>query len=109
MQKIEKKTAQGFVFKFLERVGAKGIYFIVSILLARIIVPDEYGIIALAMVFIEICDIFVSHGFGNALVVNQDSDDVDFSTCFYFSFFLSLILYGTIWILSDYIASFFGN
>ena len=106
---LRAKTISGFIYKLFERIGAKGIYFLVSILLARLILPAEFGIIALVMIFVEICDVFVSHGFGNALIVYQDSDEVDFSTCFWFCFGLSTVLFGLIWILSGFLASFFSQ
>lgn len=106
---LKAKTISGFIYKLFERIGAKGIYFFVSILLARLILPNEFGIIALVMIFVEICDVFVSHGFGNALIVYQDSDEVDFSTCFWFCLGLSALLFGAVWFSSDLIASFFDK
>ena len=105
---IKKKTATGFAFKFAERAGAQGINFIVQILLARILMPEEYGIIALVAVFITLCDVFVTYGFGNSLVVNKRSDSIDFSTCFYFGLAIAAILYAIVFFGSPLIADFYG-
>lgn len=106
---IKAKTASGFAYKFAERVGAQGINFLISILLARILMPDEYGVVALVTVFISICDVFVTYGFGNSLIVNKDSDQLDFSTCFFFGMALALLIYTGIFFLAPTLASFYEN
>lgn len=106
---IKKKTASGFAYKFAERVGAQGINFIVQILLARILMPEEYGVIALVTVFITICDVFVTYGFGNSLVVNKKSDSVDFSTCFYFGLVLAFAIYIVVYLSAPWIGKFYNN
>jgi O-antigen/teichoic acid export membrane protein len=108
MSVTKKQILGGFIYTFLEKCGAQGISFCVTIILARLLLPSEYGLIAIALIFVDICDVFVTYGFGNSLIVNQESDDVDFSTCFYFSIVLSLFFYGLIWLSSPFIASFFG-
>lgn len=106
---LKKKTASGFAYKFAERVGAQGINFIIQIVLARILLPEDYGLIALVTVFIALCDVFVTYGFGNSLVVNKTSDSTDFSTCLYFGLFLSAILYAAIYFGAPLIANFYEN
>ena len=104
---IKKKTVSGFAYKFAERVGAQGINFIVQIILARILLTDEYGLIALVMVFITICDVFVTYGFGNSLIVNKQSDSLDFSTCFYFGLVLAVVLYAAVYFATPFIAAYY--
>ena len=106
---IKKKTASGFAYRFAERAGAQGINFIIQILLARILIPEEYGIITLVTVFITICDVFVTYGFGNSLVVNKNSDSKDFSTCFYFGLVLSAVIYVIVFFSAPLISSFYNN
>jgi len=105
---LRKRTAFGFAYSVLERVGAQGINFVLSLLLARILSPDEYGTIALVAVFITICDVFVTYGFGNSLVVQKDADAVDFSTCFYFSIGLSAVVYAVVYAAAPLIAGYYG-
>lgn len=107
MKNLKQKTLSGFVYKFAERGAAQGISFIVQIILARILMPEEFGTIALLTVLMTILDVFVTYGFGNSLVVNKKSDDLDFSTCFFFGIFLSLVMYGIVFVCSPYISVFF--
>ena len=107
MKDLKQKTLSGFIYKFAERGAAQGISFMISIILARLLMPEEFGTIALLTVFMHILDVFVTYGFGNSLVVNKKSDDLDFSTCFYFSIVLALVLYGIVYVSSPYISHFF--
>lgn len=107
MDNLKQKTLSGFIYKLGERGASQAVSFIVQIILARLLLPEEFGIIALLLVFITILDVFVTYGFGNSLIVNKKSDDLDFSTCFYFGIILSLILYGIVYLCSPLISSFF--
>lgn len=107
MKDLKQKTLSGFIYKFAERGAAQGISFIVQIILARLLMPEEFGTIALLTVLMTILDVFVTYGFGNSLVVNKNSDDLDFSTCFHFGIILSLVMYGVVYVCSPYISVFF--
>lgn len=109
MNDLKKKTTSGFVYKFAERAGAQGISFVISMVLARLLLPQEYGIIALVTVFITICDVFVTYGFGSSLIANKDSDSLDFSTCFYFGLALAIVLYIIVYFTAPLLADFYGN
>ncbi len=106
---VKQKAASGFIYKFAERVGAQGIHFLISMLLARILLPEQYGLIALVAIFITICDVFVTYGFGNSLVANKDSDSLDFSTCFYFGVGLALAIYLGVFFLAPVLARFYDE
>ena len=107
MNNLKQKTLSGFIYKFAERGASQGVNLIVQIILARLLLPEEFGIIALLTVFMTILDVFVTYGFGNSLVVNKKSDDVDFSTCFFFGLFLAFLLYGVVYVCSPYISQYF--
>lgn len=106
-QQLKNKAASGFAYRFAERALARGINFLLSLLLARILMPEEYGLIALVTVLITICDVFVTFGFGNALVVNKKSDSLDFSTCFYFCVALALVLYAGVFLAAPAVSAFY--
>lgn len=106
---VKNKVVFGFMWKFLERIFAQGVSFIVSIVLARLLLPEEYGVVTLVLVFITIANVFVSSGFGDALIQKKDSNDVDFSTVFYCSMLISIIIYLMIFFLSDCVARFYNN
>ena len=109
VDELKKKTVIGFAYKFAERAGAQGISFLVQIVLARLLLPEHYGLIALVSVFITICDVFVTYGFGNSLVANKNSDKKDFSTCFYFGLFLSILLYSVVFWGAPFFANFYSQ
>lgn len=107
MEDLKKKTLTGLAYKFGEQAGTQGVNFLVSVLLARLLLPEQFGAISLCMVFFTILDVFVTYGFGNSLVVNKDSDDLDFSTCFYFGLFLSFVVYFVVLVSAKPISFFF--
>ena len=104
-----KKNAllNNFVWRFAERCGAQLVTAIVSLLLARILMPEDYGTIALVTVFTNILQVFVDSGLGTALIQKKDADDLDFSSVFYFNFAVCLVLYLGMFIAAPYIAAFY--
>lgn len=109
MEKLNKyKIIYGLFWNFAERIGAQAITFILSIILARLLSPDDYGIIAILLVFITIADVFVNTGFGNALIQKKDTDELDFSSVFYFSLIFSIFVYIVIYLTAPFIAKFYG-
>ena len=106
---IKSKTLTNMAWRFAERVGAQGVKFLVSLVLARLLMPEDYGKIALITVFITILNVFVDSGLGNALIQKEDADDFDFSTVFIFNIFLCLLLYAVMFFLSPFIAIFYKD
>ena len=96
------------IWRFLERSGAQGITFIVSIILARILDPAIYGTIALVSVFTSILQIFVDSGMGNALIQKKDADDLDFSSVFFFNIAVCTLLYLVMYAFAPVISRFYG-
>lgn len=110
MEKINQKSVfSNLIWRFLERSGAQIVTFVVSIILARLLDPAVYGTIALVMVFTTILQVFVDSGFGTALIQKKDSDDLDFSTVFYFNIVLCVVLYGAMFLLAPLIANFYKH
>lgn len=107
MNNIEAKIFSNGLWRLLERFGANGISLLVSVILARILFPEDYAKIALVTVFISIMNVFVDGGFGNALIQKKDADDLDFSTVFWFNLFISIIIYIILYFLSPFVASFY--
>lgn len=106
---LKEKTVSGFLYKLAERVGAHGVNFIVSVVLARLLMPQEYGLVALSLVLITILDVFVTYGFGNSLIADKNSDIIDFSTCFYFGIALSWVVYAGVFFSAPACAAFFKD
>ncbi len=104
---LQRKVFSGLIWKFGERIGAQAVSFIVSMILARLLLPSDYGVIALITIFIDIANVFVSSGFGSALVQKKDADEVDFSSVFYFSILMSWVLYGIVFLGAPLVANFY--
>ena len=94
-------------WKLMERGGTQGIQFIVQIVLARLLLPEEYGLIALITVFITFANLFVQSGFNTALIQKKDADKMDFSSVFYLSLFVAGLLYVILFVTAQFIADFF--
>ncbi len=103
------KVVNGFLWRLAERLGAQGVTFVVSIVLARLLDPEVYGTIALVTVFTTILQVFVDSGLGTALVQKKDADDVDFSTVFYCNLVVCGVLYAGIFFAAPLIAAFYDN
>lgn len=106
---IKQKTISGLFWRFAERCGAQGVSFIVSIVLARLLAPNDYGLIAMITVFITISQVFVDSGMGNALIQKKNADNLDFSSVFYFNIILCVIIYVILFFVSPYIAEFYSS
>ena len=104
-----KNIVSNFIWRFAERCGAQLVSFVVSIVLARILAPEDYGMIALVTVFTAILQVFVDSGLGTALIQKKDADDLDFSSVFYFNFSMCLVLYAVMFIVAPYIAIFYED
>ena len=109
-ERVTKKTViSSLIWKFLERGGVQGVQFVLSIILARLVTPDDYGVIALILVFTQIANVFVQSGFNTALIQKKDSDETDFSSIFYFSLLVAVICYGILFFAAPYIAQFYNQ
>ena len=106
---LKKKTVSSLLWRFLERCGAQGVTFLVTIVLARLLVPEVYGLMALVTVFTAILQVFVDSGMGNALIQKKDADDLDFSSVFFFNLVMCISLYLLLFVCAPLIASFYHN
>lgn len=101
---LKQKTISGLFWRFGERITAQLISFVVSIVLARILLPEQYGTIACVTIFITIANVFVTSGLGTSLVQKKDPDELDFSTMFWVSLFLSILLYLVLFFAAPFIS-----
>lgn len=102
-------TFSNFMWRFAERCGAQIVTFIVSIVLARLLTPEDYGQVALITIFIIIMQVFVDSGLGTALIQKKDADDIDFSSVFYFNLVVCLVLYSIMFVSAPFIAKFYND
>ena len=109
MKNTKQKVFSNLIWRFAERIGAQLVSFIVSIVLARMLAPNDYGIISLVTIFTIIMQVFVDSGLGNALIQKKDADDIDFSTVFYTNILFCIILYLILFFCAPLIAKFYNN
>ena len=93
----------------LEQFSAKGVSMIVSIILARILLPEDYGIIALTTIFTNLSDILIDGGFSTALISKESVDDRDYSAVFSISTSIAVILYGILFFSAPFISSYYSE
>lgn len=108
-ENVKSNVVSGLIWRFLERCGAQGVSFVVSIILARLLEPELYGTIALVTVFLTILQVFVDSGMASALIQKKDADDVDFSSVFYFNIVVCSVLYVIMFFIAPFIANFYDN
>jgi len=96
-------------WKLAERLSAQIVTLVVSIILARLLDPTHYGLIAIVTIFITLANVFVADGFGSALIQKKDADNVDFSSVLVFNIGFSIILYAVLFVLAPLITSFYGD
>jgi len=102
------KTLRGLLWSLIERGGTQLIHLIISIILARLLLPEEFGLIAILAVFISVSQQFVNAGFSQALIQKQDATIIDESSVFYFNILLSLLMAAILYLIAPFIAEFYG-
>jgi O-antigen/teichoic acid export membrane protein len=107
MSNLKDKIERGVFWQGLERIGSYGISFVVSIILARKLSPEEFGVIAIMMVFITLSNVFIDSGFSTALIQKKDMEEVDCCSVFYINIVMSLVLYGILFAASPFIEKFY--
>lgn len=95
------------MWKLLERFGVQGMSFVLQIILARILSPNEYGILALMIIFTTLANVFIQNGFNTALIQNKDVIEDDYSSVFWVSFIIAIMLYIFLYFSAPWIGSFY--
>lgn len=102
------KVVKNLFWKFGERIFAQGVTFVVSIILARILDPTDYGTVAIVVTFITLANVFVTCGFGTALIQKKDADKLDFSSILIVNLIVGIGIYIIIYFLSPLISNFYN-
>ena len=106
---IKNKTVTGFFWQLSQKVLCQVVSFGISVVLARLLLPSDYGVIAICCMFLVLTGIFIGGGLGTALVQKKNADDIDFCTVFYSGLVLSIVVYLAVFFAAPYIAIFFKN
>lgn len=104
---LKKKTVNALKWSAVDRFGQQAVQFFIGILLARLLSPDDYGLIGMIMIFAALSFVLVESGFGQALIRKQDATEVDYNSVFYFNIFTSILLYSILFFSTPYIAAYF--
>ena len=105
---LKNKSMKGMAWTGVARLLKQVIQFAIGILLARQLMPEDYGIIGMLAIFIAIGETFLDSGFASALIQKKDRTEVDYSTVFFFNVVVSLVLYAIIFISAPWIADFYS-
>lgn len=108
-ESLKQKTVKGVGWSAIDNVAHFGVGFIVSIVLARILSPEDYGLIGIVTIFTNVCNTIINSGFNSALIRKKDANEDDFSTAFIVNLVISVLLYAIIYVCSPSIAGFFGR
>lgn len=106
---IKSRAFSGIIWKFAERVSAQLVSLIVSIILARILLPDDYSVVSIVTIFFTFCNIFISSGFNTALIQKKNADIIDYSSVLFVSMFISAILYIVMFFTAPLIADLYNK
>lgn len=104
---IKGKAVKSVVWSFTEKLLVQGIGFIISLILTRLLIPEDYGVIAMLYIFISVATVFIDGGFSNALIQNQQRTEKDFSTAFYTNIGVAFFCYLILFFVAPYLADFF--
>lgn len=106
---IKNKEVNSILWSGIERFSAQGAQFLLSILIARLVTPSDYGLIAMLTIFLSVAQQFVDSGFSNAIIQKTDRKEIDYYTVFYFNLIISIIIYAVLFWCSPYIAIFYSE
>ena len=104
---LKSKVAKGAVWTLMEKLSTQVVGFVVGMVLARLLTPNDYGTVALTTIFFAVANVLVDGGFGNALIQKKDADDLDFNSVFYLNLALSVVAYIALFFAAPWIARFY--
>lgn len=108
-QNLKERAVGGAIWKFAEKLGMQLMQIVIQIVLARILLPEDYGIIGLLSIFINISDVFILQGFTTALIQKKDADSIDYSSVFFANLLMSVVIYGVFYLISPAVSRFYNT
>ncbi|MGE4286495.1 MAG: lipopolysaccharide biosynthesis protein [Phycisphaerae bacterium] len=106
---LRHRAINGVVWKGAETLGRQGIQFVVSVILARLLAPEQFGLIAMLLIFTQIAQVFVDSGFATALIQKKNTDIKDESSVFFLNIAVSILVYVILCLSSGVISRFYGE
>lgn len=108
-ESLKNKTVKGASWSFIDSISSQGVTFLVSLVLARLLTPDEYGLIGIISIFIAVFNSIVDSGFSNALIRKNDARDIDYNTVFLTNLIISILLFFVLFLSAPAISHFFNQ
>lgn len=108
-ESLKNKTVKGASWSFIDSIAGQGITFLVGLVLARLLTPEEYGLIGIITIFIAVFNSIVDSGFSNALIRKNDAKDIDYNTVFISNLVISIVLFGVLFFCAPAISRFFNQ
>ena len=105
---LRQKTVKGTIWSAVGGFGVQGVSFIVTIIMARILTPEDYGLVGMLTIFIAVAQSLIDSGFSQGLIRKRDADYRDISTVFYFNIGAALVIYMILYMSAPLIARFYG-
>lgn len=105
---LKKDTTKGVFWSLIERFGTQGVQFLVMLVMARLLSPNDYGVVGMLVVFVAIAQAFVDGGFSQALIRKKDRTEVDNSTVFYFNIVVSVLIYLIFYLFAPCVSTFYN-
>lgn len=105
---LRAKTLRGVIWSSVERFSLQGVQFVINIIMARLLLPADYGLVGMLTVFLSISQVFIDGGFGDALIQKKDRNIQDYSTVFVCNICIALFFYVLLFIAAPYIADFYN-
>lgn len=106
---LKQQALKGMLWTFIQQMSTQGIGFVVSIILARLLLPQEFGLIALLGIFVAIGNVLINSGLSQSLIRTENPTDDDFSTVFFFNIIISIFMYIIIFFIAPFIANFYNQ
>jgi teichuronic acid exporter len=107
VSEIKKKTINGVLWSAVERFSIQGLQFIIGLVLARLLLPADYGLVGMLAIFLAMSHTFVKSGFSYALIQKKNRNETDFSTAFFFNIGVGILFYFILFFSAQFIASFY--
>lgn len=105
---LKRRSVSSFLWKVLERGGNTVVQLVVQVVMARLLVPEDFGALAIMLVFVNIGNVFVQSGLNTALIQAKEVDNTSYSTVFWMSLAVSVVLYAAIFVAAPFVAASYG-
>src|ERR1035437_10378657 len=106
---LKSQTIHALSWSFFQSIGSQGVRFVIGIVLARLLFPEQFGLLAMLYVFIAIANTFIESGFGAALIQKRNATQIDICSIFYFNIVVGLAAAGLLCLVAPWISAFYNQ